>query len=267
MKAFELFEDWPAPTVAAAVVDPSGEVHSYGPIDQSFPLASITKLLTAAAVHLAVEEGTMSLADTAGDASSTVADLLAHASGLGAEGERLDQPGRRRIYSNAGYELLAGLLEAEAEMPFDDYLSEGVLEALAMTSTRLAGSPAHGAHSTVNDLVRFVQGLPELLAPSTLEEMTSPYLPELIGVLPGYGRQAPNTWGLGPELRNDKSPHWTGEANAPSTWGHFGAAGTFLWVDPVANAAMVVLTDRAFGDWALDRWPAVSDAVLEELQT
>ena len=54
------------------------------------------------------------------------------------------------------------------------------------------------------------------------------------------------------ELKDAKQPHWTGSANTPATFGHFGGAGTFLWVDPVATVALVCLTDRDFGPWALD---------------
>ena len=149
-------------------------------------------------------------------------------------------------------------------MAFADYLREGLFEPLGMTATALITSPAHGARSSVADIVLFVQGLPRLLAPSTVAAMTSPYLPELLGVLPGYGRQAPNSWGLGPEIRSMKSPHWTGRLNSPETWGHFGQAGTFVWVDPTAELALVVLTDKPFGDWVLDRWPTLSDAVHAE---
>ena len=88
--------------------------------------------------------------------------------------------------------------------------------------------------------------------------------PGLPGILPGFGRQEPNDWGLGFELRDGKSPHWTGGANAPETFGHFGRSGTFLWVDPVAGIALGALTDLAFGDWAIDAWPRLADAVLAE---
>ena len=106
---------------------------------------------------------------------------------------------------------------------------------------------------------------PALLAPETLRDATAVQFPGLAGVLPGFGRQDPNDWGLGFELRDAKSPHWTGSRNSPSTFGHFGRSGTFLWVDPDARAALVVLTDREFGDWAKSAWPAVSDATLAEL--
>ena len=62
--------------------------------------------------------------------------------------------------------------------------------------------------------------------------------------------QRPNDWGLGFEIRDGKSPHWTGETNSAATFGHFGQSGTFLWVDPALQVACVALTDRDFGDWA-----------------
>jgi CubicO group peptidase (beta-lactamase class C family) len=48
------------------------------------------------------------------------------------------------------------------------------------------------------------------------------------------------------------------------TFGHFGASGTLLWVDPAADLALAVLTDRDFGDWCKPLWPALADAVLAE---
>jgi hypothetical protein len=38
----------------------------------------------------------------------------------------------------------------------------------------------------------------------------------------------------------------------------------FIWADPVAELALVVLTDRDFGEWALGVWPAISDSVISE---
>jgi CubicO group peptidase (beta-lactamase class C family) len=122
--------------------------------------------------------------------------------------------------------------------------------------------------STVADLSRFAAELqhPTLIAPATLAEATTVAFPGIYGVLPGYGIQRPNDWGLGFELRDHKSPHWTSSANSPATFGHFGQSGTFLWVDPRAGIACVALTDRDFGPWAIAAWPPLSDAVLAALR-
>ena len=121
--------------------------------------------------------------------------------------------------------------------------------------------------STCADLIRFAAELqaPTLVSAQTAAEATSVAFPGLDGVLPGFGRQSPNDWGLGFEIRDGKSPHWTGAHSSPATFGHFGQSGTFLWVDPDAGAACVVLTDRDFGPWAVEAWPPFTDRVLAAL--
>ena len=104
---------------------------------------------------------------------------------------------------------------------------------------------------------------PRRIAAETLAEAVTVQFPGLNGVLPGVGRFDPNDWGLGPELRDGKHPHWTGTRNSAATFGHFGGGGGFLWVDPEAGIALCALTDLEFGDWALEAWPRLSDAVLE----
>ena len=104
------------------------------------------------------------------------------------------------------------------------------------------------------------------MAPESLAEATRVAFPGLNGLLPGYGNQRPNDWGLGFELRDHKSPHWTGGLSSPETFGHFGQSGTFLWVDPQAGAACVALTDRKFDQWAIEAWPPFTDGVLAELR-
>jgi CubicO group peptidase (beta-lactamase class C family) len=269
MDSLRAVQRWPVGTVAVAVVDPSGTViASYGPQDQPFRLASVTKLLSTYAVLLAVQEGAVDWHQPAGPPGGTVRHLLAHASGLAFDIPRISAaPGTKRIYSNTGFEVLADTVESSSGIRFADYLTDGVLRPLAMPSTRLAGSPAAGAASTCADLARFAAELqaPTLLAPQILAEATQVAYAGLDGVVPGYGMQRPNDWGLGFELRGHKNPHWTGSRNSPATFGHFGQAGTFLWVDPVASAACIALTDRDFGPWARDAWPSFSDGVLSEL--
>ncbi len=97
-------------------------------------------------------------------------------------------------------------------------------------------------------------------APETFAAATHVAFPGLVGVVPGVGRFDPCDWGLGFELHDGKAPHWMAPSHSPATFGHFGGAGTFLWVDPVVELAAVVLTDREFGPWALAAWPAFSEA-------
>ena len=185
---------------------------------------------------------------------------------LPVDGEQpITEPGRRRVYSNTGIERAAQLLEQRAEMPFTDYLAGAVARPLALRG-RLLGSPAHGWHGPLDDLLALGRELlaPTLVAAETLAEATMVQFPGLVGVLPGLGRMEPNDWGLTFELRDAKSPHWTGSRNSARTFGHFGASGTFLWVDPEVRLACGVLTGRPFGDWAKAAWPALSDAVLAE---
>jgi CubicO group peptidase (beta-lactamase class C family) len=268
VRALEQIDAWPAARAAAAVVGRDGVIAARGPEDDPFRWASVTKLLTACAALVAAEEGTLDLDEAAGPPGATVRHLLAHASGLPFQGDvPIARPGQRRIYSNTGFELLGALLAERAEMPFAAYLEGAVLAPLGLRGTSLRGGPAEGLHGPLSDLERLARELlaPVLVAPETLAEATSVVFPGLAGLLPGIGRQEPNDWGLGFELRNAKRPHWTGSLNSPETFGHFGGSGTFLWVDPAAGIACACLTDLEFGDWALDAWPALSDAVLAEL--
>jgi CubicO group peptidase (beta-lactamase class C family) len=268
LRALEQVDAWPAANVAVAVVT-AGKVAARGDVDRVFPWASVTKLLTSLAVLVAAEEGIVDLDEPAGPPGATVRHLLAHASGLPLDGDRpISRPGERRIYSNSGFELLGALLAGRAEMTFADYVA-GVLEHLGTTATRVEGSPASGALGPLRDLSLLGGELlrPTVVAAETLAEATTVAFPGLSGVLPGFGRQGKNDWGLGFELRDEKSPHWTGTRNSPATFGHFGRSGTFLWVDPAADAACACLTDLDFGDWARASWPRLSDSVLSELSS
>jgi CubicO group peptidase (beta-lactamase class C family) len=267
MDALRAIDDWKVGVAAAGVARANDGVSMYGPRDAELPWASVTKLLTGLAILVALEEGTVDLDEPAGPPGATLRHLLAHASGLPVDGEQpITEPGRRRIYSNTGIELAARLLEERAEMPYAAYFADAVAGPLGLAG-RLGGSPAHGYRGPLDDLLALGRELlrPTLIAAETLAEATSVQFPGLTGVLPGLGRMEPNDWGLTFELRDAKSPHWTGTRNSERTFGHFGASGTFLWVDPEAGAACGVLTDRPFGDWAREAWPPFSDAVLAEL--
>jgi CubicO group peptidase (beta-lactamase class C family) len=262
MQALRQIDDWPCDHAVAVVTGRADAVH--GDAAQQFGWASVSKLATAVAMLVAAEEGIVDLDEPAGPPGSTFRHLLAHASGLPFDpGPPLAKPGRRRIYSNYGFEVAAAFVEERAEMPFTQYF-EHVWAGSGLVLSGSAGSGVSGSAAALAALARELQS-PARLAGETLDEARAVQFPGLDGVLPGFGRQAPNDWGLGFELRDTKSPHWTGARNAPSTFGHFGRSGTFLWVDPEAGVALGVLTDRRFGDWAIEAWPRLSDAVLQEV--
>ncbi len=255
---------WTVGSTAAAVFSRDGIVATHGLVELGFAVASITKLVTSLTTLVAVEEGTVSLEEPLGPPGSTLRHVLAHASGLAFDGpDVLAAPGTRRIYSNTAYELLGDHLSARSGIPFVEYMNEAVLEPLGMRSTRLTGTPAAGLISTVTDVCRLGAEYlePTLIDTSTWQDAIAVQFPELSGVLPGWGLQEPCPWGLGPELKGDKHPHWMGATAPPWTLGHFGGSGTFLWVDPVAGFGCAVLTERAFDEWAVRVWPDFSDRI------
>ena len=264
MEALRQIDSWGADHAAAAVVRPEGVVAEHGPADHVFRWASVTKLATALATLVAIEEGVVDLDEPAGPPGATVRHLLAHASGLPFhDGPPIAAVGRRRIYSNQGFDALAAHVAERAEMPFDRYLAEAVFRPLGMTA-ELRGSAGADVHGTLADAAKLAQELlaPRLVAPETLAEATSVAFPGLAGVLPDYGRFDPMDWGLGFELKDAKEGHWSGTLTSPRTFGHFGGSGTFLWVDPERALSLAVLTDREFGEWSKSAWPALSDAIV-----
>jgi CubicO group peptidase (beta-lactamase class C family) len=266
MEALGLVDGWPVDHVAVGVGSARGTVFLHGSAGE-FRWASVTKPVTALACLVAAEEGTLDLDEPAGPPGSTVRHLLAHASGLPLDGRApIARPGERRIYSDSAFDVLGETLASRAEMPFAEYLDAAVLRPLGL-GARYDGRPGSGLYGSLADLLALGRELlaPTLVSGETLVEAVSVQFLGLVGVLPGFGRQEPNDWGLGFELRDRKSPHWTGARNSESTFGHFGRSGTFLWVDPEPGIALACLTDRDFGEWAAEAWPALSDAVLEEL--
>src|SRR5215204_3006872 len=127
VQSVRLIDGWPVDNASAAVVTASGDVIAgHGELSRVFRLASVTKLITAYAALIAVEEGVAQLDDPAGPPGATVRHLLAHASGLAfADRTVVAKPGTRRIYSNAGFEELALTLAKRSGIPFAEYVRAG----------------------------------------------------------------------------------------------------------------------------------------------
>jgi CubicO group peptidase (beta-lactamase class C family) len=275
--------DWPVDRGGAAVVRPDGVETAWRPGSaehDEFAVASVTKLFTTMAALVAVEAGHLDLdrqlkidrwAPDGDDQPTTSRHLLAHASGLPQETGRRRPQGTRRIYSNLGFRALAEAVEDAVGMAFPSWLESAVLRPLGLGATRLGprfdvpDDPAAGIVSTTIDLVRLARCLLDrgapLVSPALFAEATSVQFPGLAGLLPGVGRFDPLDWGLGFELRDHKRPHWMGDRRSAATFGHFGASGCFLWVDPEVPVAAVAVTDRPFDHdrWAMTTWPAWSD--------
>lgn len=266
-----------------------------------WPLASVTKPIVAWSVLVAIEAGKLDLDDEVTAWQLPVCALLAHASGLPVDGEfrrRIDGARRltryaygkesdmgqawgpgtdapitppahglyeRRVYSNYGYEVLGRYVEERVGMPIATWVHDSVFRPLGMVSSELRGSPAHGAFSNVQDLRLFVRELmdPQLISEPLARYAQSAQYAGLPGILPGYGYQEDNLWGLGCEIRGHKRPHWLADAFSPRTFGHFGISGSFIWVDPDLGKAGIFLGAQKFGRAHSHAWPAITAEMRE----
>ena len=265
MEALREIDSWPVAFAAAGVVRGAGETSTRGDAARLVRLASVSKPVAALATLIAAEEGVLDLDEPAGPPGSTLRYLLAHASGLPFEGTTpVAPPGRRRIYSNEAFRVLAAHLSARAEMPFEEYVRAAVCRPLGL-GLDPHGDPGSGMHASLVDVLALGRELllPTLVAAETRDEMVSVQFPGLLGVLPDHGRFDPLDWGLGVQL-NTRPPSWMGSRTSPRAFGHFGGSGTFLWVDPEVGTVCAALTEREFGEWAKEAWPRLSDAVLAE---
>ncbi|MDX6388042.1 MAG: hypothetical protein QOD85_1844, partial [Gaiellaceae bacterium] len=163
--ALRQIDGWPS-THAAVVVTGDREAQ-HGDVERTFAWASVTKLATSVAMLVAAEEGLVDLDEAAGPEGSTLRHLLAHASGLPFEpGAPISPPGRRRIYSNYGFDVAADLVAERAEMPFAEYFHAVWSE----TSMVLEGSAGSGVSGTATDLAALARELqaPRRVAAETL---------------------------------------------------------------------------------------------------
>lgn len=270
MSVLAQIEQWPVDNAVSCLIDGDGSViDQFGDMERSYSLASVTKLLSTYAFLVALEEEAISLTDPAGPEGSTVHHLFSHTAGYDFDSEIIRFPvGTKRGYSNTGFEKLAEHLERETGIRFSDYASEAVFAPLRMTNTKIDGSCAKDGVSNATDLSKFAAELlnPTLISRASMKAATTVQFPGLAGILPGYGRQSPNDWGLGFEVRSSKNPHWTGKNHPRETFGHFGQSGTYLWVDPVHELSCVTLTDRQFGPWASDLWTDFNGEILSKFQ-
>lgn len=208
-------------------------------------------------------------------------------------------PDTRVQYSNVGYGLLARVVEQHTGQDFraalrdlvllplgaEGYLGEepprapaivadvrgrhrgGELEPFNSAFYRGLGLPWAGMVTTAEGalaIVRAFAGRPaDFLSARLRAEARRGNTGDLAGgfVAPLIWPRCP--WGLGPEVRGDKAPHWVPAAAGAESFGHSGQSGALAWHAPAHDVAWAILGARtADNGWLLRRSGAVSAAIL-----
>ena len=138
-----------------------------------------------------------------------------------------------------------------------------MLEPLGLASILIPGSPAYSGLGNALDLAAFTRELaaPTLVSADTAKLFTSVAFPGLSGVLPGYGKQNPCDFALGFEVYGAKQPHWLSSAQSMQTFGHFGQAGSFIWVDPATGRSAAFLGAKPFSQVHKRLWPLLNQQI------
>jgi D-alanyl-D-alanine carboxypeptidase len=222
-------------------------------LDTPIGIASAGKMFTAVAVAQLREAGKLDFDDAVGTyvpdlppdvAKATLGQLLSHTSGVGmntwASGI-VAEPGTFS-YSNAGFNLLAHVVEHVADQRFADYLEANVFQPADMAATGFDDPQPRGAplgfggeHSTVGDLLRFSNALlaDRLVGGPTTAEITSKKADNDTG---GYG------YGFA---------IFSGEADEVPSFGHIGLAPPLesaVEMNPNLGYTVIVLSEYGFGE-------------------
>ncbi|HXV74760.1 MAG TPA: serine hydrolase domain-containing protein [Candidatus Polarisedimenticolaceae bacterium] len=246
-------------------------------LETGFRVASITKTFTSAAVLRLRDEGKLELDDRLsrfapdfprGD-EITIRHLLLHRSGLrnpdyleafersigldelvdriAARGLAFD-PGTDGAYSNAGYNVLAHVVERASGTTYEDYLRQTILAPLGMETTDHDGSPARGYLPAPPPVIRVVP--PEA---------------DPVGFMIGSGSlvsTAPDLWRWARAVADERIVGWK-DLEWPYGWGRVeigehegieqtGATTGFmssLLVFPDGDRFVVVLHNVEYGPW------------------
>lgn len=226
------------------------------------PWASVSKMAVAMAFGVEVDWNLHQFSQSVGPRGASIANLLSHSAGLGLE---RDDPvvdiATKRIYSNYGIDYAVDAVVGEHDPA--EWLAGRVFRPLGMSTTNLQGRPSADVHGSTDDLLSLAVAWlrPDAIAKATRDRLRTPYLPELNGVVPGFGRFSPCPWGLGPEVRGEKQ-HWMGEWPRDS-FGHFGQSGAMMLVNVDEQIGLVATSTEPFGPWAVNLWPRWTSAMRE----
>jgi uncharacterized protein YbbC (DUF1343 family) len=179
-------------------------------------------------------------------------------------------PGTRFLYSDINFETLGFLVEKISGMPLNEYANAKIFTPLGMNDTgflpptswapriaptqydeqghmlrgtvhdptarRMGGVAGHaGLFSTADDLAKFAQELlsgDRILSRSAIEKMSTPQQPVTAASLRGLG------WDIDSPFASNR-----GELLPVGSFGHTGFTGTSVWIDPVTNTYIILLTN------------------------
>jgi uncharacterized protein YbbC (DUF1343 family)/CubicO group peptidase (beta-lactamase class C family) len=179
-------------------------------------------------------------------------------------------PGSQFVYSDINFEVLGFVVEKVSGAPLNDFAERHIFIPLDMkhtrflppeewlpriaptqydehgkmlrgvvhdpTARRMGGVAGHaGLFSTADDLSQFAQGLLsgfKVLSPAIVEKMSTPQQPPNAASLRGLG------WDIDSPFSSNR-----GELLPVGSFGHTGFTGTSLWIDPVTNTYIILLTN------------------------
>jgi uncharacterized protein YbbC (DUF1343 family)/CubicO group peptidase (beta-lactamase class C family) len=180
-------------------------------------------------------------------------------------------PGSGLVYSDINFIVLGALVERVSGETLDTYAAQHIFEPLKMSETRylppvawrakiapteedenkkmllgvvhdptarrmggVAGNA--GVFGTGDDMATFAQALltggAGVLAPLTVEKMSSPQQPPTATVVRGFG------WDIDSPFSSNR-----GDLLPVGSYGHTGFTGTSLWIDPTTKTYIVILTN------------------------
>lgn len=200
-------------------------------------------------------------------------------------------------YSNLGYSLLAIIVERTTGQPFTKAVADLVIAPLRLEAYLGAEPPRPVARITGNygehlgtelepfntpfwralalpyggmittaagslALVRAFAGAPTGFLPAELRvEAITDQTGGVPGSMVGVFHWPHCPWGLGPDLRGRKEPHFAPLAASPASFGHAGASGCLVWCDPDADLTWSIHGTHTSETW-WQKQGSISEAIL-----
>ena len=189
----------------------------------------------------------------------------------------LHPPDSRFLYSDMNFIILGELVRRVSGKSLNAYCRDHVFQPLEMKNTlflpprsmhgrlaptmednlgevhdpvalRMGGFAGHaGVFSTADDLALFSQAIlggeasagQRILSPQTVETMVLPQSPA--DTIPHRGLG----WAIHSPSNSNAGPNWS-DCLPPGSFGHKGYTGTMIWIDPVSQTYLIVLTNRVY---------------------